>query len=132
MKPMWTSYGARARSGDLSEVRDLTAALARLERWTLPFAIAILFAYPNPLVPLALALIVASGATRLLKGGAWARLAPVDPWLVMLAIGTVLGLAVAHNQDAAMLRFAGIVGALVVLYAVRGCLLYTSPSPRDS
>jgi len=117
---MWTSYGERARSGGLSEVRDLTAALARLERWTLPLAIAILFAYPNPLVPVALAVVVASGATRLVLVGARARLAPVDPWLVLLAVGTVLGLAVAHHQDAALLRFTGVVGALATFYAVRG------------
>ena len=117
---MWTSYGGRARSGGLSEVSDLTAALARLERWTLPLAIAILFAYPNPLVPVALAVVVASGAIRLIRGGAWSRLAPVDPWIALLAVGTLFGLAIAHHQDAALLRFTGIVGALAVFYAVRG------------
>ena len=117
---MWTSYGERARSGGLSEVRDLTAALARLERWTLPFAIALLFAYPNPLIPVALAVVVASGATRLLLGGAWRRAAPVDPWIALLVVGTLLGLAVAHLQEAALLRFTGVAGALAVFCVVRG------------
>ena len=119
---MWPSYGERARSGGLSEVRDLTAVLARLERWTLPLAVAILFAYPNPLVPVALALLIASGGVRLLRGGVWSRLAPVDPWLALLAVGTVGGLAVAHHQDAALLRFTGVVGALATFYAVRGAI----------
>ena len=117
---MSTSYGERARSRGLPEVRDLTAALARLERWTLPLAIAILFAYPNPLVPVALAIVTASGATRLLRRSALSRLAPVDPWLTLLAIGTVVGLAVAHHQDAALVRFTGVVGALAVFCCVRG------------
>jgi tetratricopeptide (TPR) repeat protein len=117
---MWTSYGERARSGGLSEVRDLTAVLARLERWTLPLAIAILFAYPNPLVPVALAVLVASGGVRLLRRGIWARATPVEPWIALLAVGTLGGLAVSHNHDAALLRLTGLVGALAVFYAVRG------------
>ena len=120
VKPMWTSYGERARSGGLSEVRDLTAVLARLERWTLPLAIVILFAYPNPLVPVALALLVASGGVRLLRRGIWARATPVEPWIALLAVGTLGGLAVSHNYDAALLRLTGLVGALAVFYAVRG------------
>lgn len=120
MKPMSTSYGARARSLGLSEVRDLTAVCARLEHWTLPFAIAILFAYPNPLVPVALAIVVASGAIRLVRHGARPPLAPVDPWLILFALGTALGLAVAHHQDAALLRFTGVVGALAAFSWVRG------------
>ncbi len=61
---MWTSYGERARSGAFAEIRDFAAVLARLERWTLPLAIAILFAYPNPLIPVALALVIAALVSR--------------------------------------------------------------------
>jgi tetratricopeptide (TPR) repeat protein/O-antigen ligase len=117
---MWTSYGGRVRSGGLSEVRDLTVVLARLERWTLPLAIAILFAYPNPLVPVALAVLVASGVVRALRRTMWSRIAPVDPWLALFAVGTLVGLTVAHHQDAALLRVTGIVGALALFYLVRG------------
>jgi Flp pilus assembly protein TadD len=117
---MWPSYGERARSGGLSEARDLPTAVARLERWSLPLAILVLFAYPNPLVPLALALVVASGALRLLRRATWARATPVDPWIALLGVGTLGGLAVAHHQDAALLRFTGVVGALATFYAVRG------------
>src|SRR3954471_18977272 len=59
VKPMWTSYGGWARSGGLGEAHDLTAVLTRLERWTLPLAIALLFAYPSPLVWLGLVFVVA-------------------------------------------------------------------------
>jgi tetratricopeptide (TPR) repeat protein len=116
---MWTSYSGRARSGAVPEVRDLTTALARIERWTLPLAIILLFAYPNPLVPIALALVAASGGLKLLRGNLVARLTPVDPWLALLGVGTLLGLLVAHNQDAAMLRFTGVVAAVATFYAAR-------------
>src|SRR5688500_13377408 len=120
---MSTSYGERARSGGLSEVRDLGAVLARLERRTLPLAVAILFAYPNPLVPVALAIVVASGATRLLWRGARPWITPVDPWLALLAVGTGLGLAAANPQDAALRRFTGVVGALAAFYWVRSYVM---------
>ena len=117
---MWPSYGERARFSAFAEIRDYAAQLARLERWTLPLAIAVLFAYPNPLVPVALALAIASGAVRLILGGARSRATPADPWIVLLALGTVGGLVVAHHQEAALLRFTGAVGSLTLFYAVRG------------
>lgn len=120
VKPMWTSYSGRARSGALPEARDLTTALARIERWTLPLAILLLFAYPNPLVPVAFALVAASGGLQLLRGHLPARLTPVDPWIAFLGVGSVIGLAVAHNVDAAMLRFTGVVAAIATFYAARG------------
>ena len=76
---MQTSYSGRARSGALPEAHHLTTALARVERWTLPLAIILLFAYPHPLVPLALALVAASGGLQLLRGNLAAGLTPVDP-----------------------------------------------------
>lgn len=117
---MQTSYGGRVRSGALPEAHDLTTALARIERWTLPLAILLLFAYPHPLTPVALALVAASGGLQLLRGHLAARLAPVDPWLALLGVGTLLGLVVAHNQDAAMIRFTGVVAAVATFYAARG------------
>ena len=116
---MWTSYSGRARSGALPEARDLTTALARIERWTLPLAIMLLFAYPNPLVPVALALVAASGTLQLLRGHLASRLSPVDPWLALLGVGTLIGLAVAHSGEAAMLRFTGVVAAFATFYAAR-------------
>ena len=120
MKPMWTSYGGRARSRGLTDVRDLPAALARIERWALPVAILTLFAYPNPLVPAAFAIPIVSGGLRLTYGRLRVRAVPVDAFVVLLSLGTLLGLAVAHQQDAAMLRFTGVVGALATFYALRG------------
>jgi tetratricopeptide (TPR) repeat protein/O-antigen ligase len=106
----------------LPEVVDLVAALKRLERWTLPLAIVLLFAYPNPLVGVALGLLIVSAAAWLLGGRLGASVSPVDPWLVLLAVGTVVGLAVAHHPDAAMLRFCGAAAALGLFYAARGYL----------
>ncbi|MCC7366874.1 MAG: tetratricopeptide repeat protein [Chloroflexi bacterium] len=120
MKPMWTSYGGRARSGALPEAHDLATALARVERWTLPLGILLLFAYPNPLTPLGFALVAASIVLQIVRGGVFARLAPVDPWLLLLALGTGVGFVVAHEPGAAMLRLTGVVGALATFYAVRG------------
>src|SRR5215216_170752 len=120
VKPMWTSYGGWARSGGLPEVDTLIAVTARLERWTLPLAILMLFTYPNPLVLPALALVALSGIVRLARRGWLAQAAPVDPWIGLLALGTAVGLVVAHSADAALLRFTGVVGALAAFYAVRG------------
>jgi Flp pilus assembly protein TadD/O-antigen ligase len=119
---MWTSYGGRSRSSALPEVRDLTAALKRLERWTIPLAVIALFAYPNPFVPAALAVLIVSGGTRLVRTDLWSRLCPVDPWVLLLAVGTGIGFVVAHLTDAAMLRLTGVVGALALFFAVRGYL----------
>lgn len=119
---MWTSYGGWARSGGLPEVGDLSAVLARLERWTLPLALAVLFAYPNPLVLPALIVVVVSTVLRLSRPAAWARATMVDPWVGLLAVGTAIGLVVAHQQEAALLRFTGVVAALTLFYAVRGCV----------
>ena len=67
-------------------------------------------------MPVALAVLVASGACGC-SGRAWDAQRPTDPWVALLAVGTLLGLAVAHHQDAALLRFTGVVGALAVFYA---------------
>ncbi|MFN8632586.1 MAG: tetratricopeptide repeat protein [Chloroflexota bacterium] len=104
----------------MTDVRDLPAALARIERWALPVAILTLFAYPNPLVPAAFAIPIVSGGLRLTYGRLRVRAVPVDAFVVLLSLGTLLGLAVAHQQDAAMLRFTGVVGALATFYALRG------------
>jgi tetratricopeptide (TPR) repeat protein len=104
----------------LSEVRDLAAVLARLERWTLPLAIAALFAYPSPLAYVGLAVVVVIGVARLVRRDVWAGVGVTDPWVGLLGVGTVIGLGVAHQPDAAMLRFTGVVGALATLYAARG------------
>ena len=130
MKPMWPSYGERARSGGLSEARDLPTAVARLERWSLPLAILVLFAYPNPLVPLALAFVVASGAVRLPRRATWSRATPVDPWIALLGIGTLGGLAVAHNQDAALQLAAALLG-LGEIPAARSLLGPILARPHD-
>src|SRR3954447_22205219 len=69
VKPMWTSYGGWARSGGLPEGGTLPAVRGRLQRWTLPLAILILFSYPNPLVLPALAVVALSGVARLARRG---------------------------------------------------------------
>ncbi|MGE3909998.1 MAG: hypothetical protein AB7K36_11625, partial [Chloroflexota bacterium] len=102
------------------EVHDLTAAFSRFERWTLPLAIILLFAYPNPLVSAALGLLAMSGIVRLVRGGLGRSVTPVDAWLGLLAAGTLIGLAVAHQPEAAMLRFTGVVAALGTYAIVRG------------
>jgi tetratricopeptide (TPR) repeat protein len=120
VKPIQTSYGGRVRSSTLPERRDLIRVLSRVERWVLPAAILLLFTYPSPLALFALALVTASGVLRVLRGDILSRVAPVDPWLMLLTAGTILGLVVAHHQDAAMLRFTGVVGAVAVFFAARG------------
>lgn len=126
---MWMSYGGRARSGALPEARGLAAVLAPIERLALPLAIAILFAYPSPLVPAALAVLAASAGVRAIQGRLLPGVAPADPWLLLLGVGTLLGLAVAHHPDAAMLRFTGVVGALA-LYSVLRHTLNTEADVR--
>src|SRR5215207_791366 len=91
VKPMWTSYGGWARSGGLPEADALAAVAARLERWTLPLAILILFAYPNPLVLPALAVVALGGVVRLARRGLLIQAAPVDPWIGLLALATAIG-----------------------------------------
>jgi tetratricopeptide (TPR) repeat protein len=115
---MSMSYGRRVPVRALPEATSLSGVLARGERVLVPLAIVALFAFPNPLVPVALAVLAVSAAVRLARG----RLSlttPVDAWMLLFGVGTCIGLAVAHHQGAAWLRFTGIVGAVATLYAIR-------------
>ena len=115
---MSMTYGRRARTGALPEASSLPVALGRIERVAVPLAIVALFAYPNPLVVVALLVLMASGGARLLRGHV--RLsAPVDAWLLLFAAGTCVGLVVSHHQDAAWLRLTGIVAACAMFCALR-------------
>src|SRR5215208_1012725 len=108
---MSMSYGRRVRVRALPEATSLSGALARIELLLVPLAIVVLFAFPNPLVPVALAVLVASAGVRLARGRL-SLTAPIDAWLLLFGLGTCIGLAVSHHQGAAWLRFSGIVGAM--------------------
>jgi len=117
---MWIPYGRRAESGLRWERLGVHRVLNVADRWLAPVAIAILFAYPNPFVPAALALL----ATYLIRWIVWrpgdARSTPLDAGFALLLAGTLIGFAVAHRRDAAELRLAGVVAAVGVYYvAVR-------------
>jgi hypothetical protein len=71
-----------------------------------------------PLVLPALAVLLVSGGARLVQAGWWSRVAPTDAWLLLLSVGTLGGLLVAHNLDAALLRATGVVGHFSVVERV--------------
>ena len=58
-----------------------------------------------------------------MRRGLWSRLTLADPWLALLAVGTAGGVLVAHHQDAALLRFTGVVGAFSLFAVLRSLLV---------
>ncbi|MCC6176817.1 MAG: tetratricopeptide repeat protein [Chloroflexi bacterium] len=119
---MWMSYGRRAPIRALPEAVRLDGIAARVGRWAAPIAIAVLFVYPNPLVPVALAVLAACAVVQVVRGHL-AQAGPLDAWMGLFALGTLGGLAIAHNADAATLRFTGIAGAVATFFALRSALV---------
>jgi hypothetical protein len=98
---MWTSYGRRAESRPAPAAAPLRAGLAAADRWSAPLAIAILFAYPNPLVSVGLGVLVLHAARLLGRRLNGVGTTPVDAGCALLLFGTLVGFAVAHQRDAA-------------------------------
>jgi tetratricopeptide (TPR) repeat protein/O-antigen ligase len=119
---MWMSYGRRAESRPAPEAERLRAALDLAARLAAPLAIAVLFLYPNPLVPVALGVLVLLAARGLARRARDGGATPLDAAFGLFLAGTLLGFVVAHNREAAQLRLTGIVGAVGVFYALLSVL----------
>ena len=113
---MWMSYGRRHAPLAVPVAERLVAPLTRAERWYGPAAIAALFAYPNPLVPLALGALALSLVVRLARRSGVGLGSPLDAGFVLFTVGALLGLGVAHNRDAALLRFTGLLAGIALFY----------------
>jgi tetratricopeptide (TPR) repeat protein len=119
---MWISYGRRTEPLVPPVAGRLCATLARAERWFGPAAVLVLFAYPNPLVPAALIALAASVLARLTLAREVGRACTVDQAIdvgfILLLAGSLVGLAVAHDAEAARVRLTGIIGAIWLYYIV--------------
>ncbi len=113
---MWTSYGRRDGSLAAPVAERAFVSLSRAECWYGPAAIAVLFAYPNPLVPVALGALTLSLGARLARGQRLASATPLDAGFSLFLLGALLGLGVAENLEAALLRFTGMLAATALFY----------------
>ncbi|MDP8921794.1 MAG: O-antigen ligase family protein, partial [Chloroflexota bacterium] len=129
---MWISYGRREASRPAIEAAPLRAVLAAVDRWSAPLAIAVLFAYPNPLVPVALGVLALHAARLLARRLAGVGATPLDAGFALLAVGSLVGFVVAHHREAAQLRLTGIVAAVALFYVVVGSLSHERAVRRAS
>ncbi len=103
----------------------LVDVLGRLELWLGAAAVAALFAYPHPFVPLALVALGVSVGLRVLPSSlarpragspAGAGAGVLDAGFGLFVVGTVIGLAVSHHREAALLRGTGVLAAVATFY----------------